>query len=118
MASCGRESVKLSMQERNDMHRQLFLEGNREIQIMGVTFAKRGGNICDRHVQRYRQMMTEWAQDGIFEEGVTMTERGVQQHCRYLPCTSQACIMKGKNFDGIQEIECSESTCKASTPHS
>jgi hypothetical protein len=102
------------MQDRNDAYTQLFHEGNRDVQIMGVTFAKRGGNISDRHVQRYRQMMTEWAQDGIFEEDVTVTERGM------LLCITGYVGLFSKRFSEtrclcsfVQETACSENISRA-----
>jgi hypothetical protein len=63
------------------LYRLLFVEGNRDAQCMGITFAKRLGNISARHVRRYTELLTEWAGHGIFIEGITMMERGVSASC-------------------------------------
>lgn len=58
------------------MYQVLCHQGNRDVSIMSVTFGKRGTNIQNRHVTKYQELMAEWSRDGIFTEGITMTERG------------------------------------------
>lgn len=64
------------MQDMEAEFRLLFEEGNRDVFLMGITFAKRGGNITDRHITPYTRVMNEMVQAGVFVEGITMTERG------------------------------------------
>jgi hypothetical protein len=65
------------LQDLEGLYQNLFHEGNRDVFIMSITFGKRGANISNRHVEKYQELMAEWSRDGVFAEGITMTERGV-----------------------------------------
>jgi phage terminase large subunit-like protein len=65
-------------QDMEGMYQTLFHEGNRDVYVMSITFGKRGANISNRHIDKYQELMAEWARDGIFAEGITMTERGAK----------------------------------------
>jgi hypothetical protein len=57
------------------MYQSLFHVGHRDVYIMSITFGKRAANISTRHIEEYQELMAEWARDGIFAGGITMTER-------------------------------------------
>jgi hypothetical protein len=96
------------------MYQQLFHEGNRDVYIMSITFGKRGANISNRHIEKYQELMADWSRDGVFAEGITMTERGAES----IPSNGMLACFHFFTDTCMQGTTILGSTCKACMPHS